>query len=58
MIPYGQRKVHTCVAGHQECGICHDEQKSHPTRARHAGREEVEEQKQEGTRPTKPLNWK
>jgi hypothetical protein len=41
MQPYGHRKGHTHVAGHQECGICHPAQKNLKKRARRKGKVKV-----------------
>lgn len=42
MRAYGRKKMSSKVAGHQECGGCHPEQKNEATRARREGQAEVE----------------
>lgn len=42
MRAYGERKAgHSAGCGHQECGICHPEQKNKKKRARREGKREA-----------------
>lgn len=41
MRAYGKRKTRTPLAGHQDCGVCHSDNKTSATRERQAARREI-----------------
>lgn len=42
MKAYGKRKIRTPLSGHQDCGICHSDNKISAARERQAARREIE----------------